>query len=276
MDGVLIIDKPKGMTSHDVIFRLRKIFHQKKFGHSGTLDPDATGVLVVLCGKACKVLQFLQDTDKTYQATLQLGAFTSTDDISGDVIETKEINLDFDFDEELSKFFGKQRQQVPMTSAKKIQGKKLLDYQRQNIEVPAVYQDIEIYDIHSLDTDKFSFEVHCSSGTYIRSICRDLAIHTNNAGCMASLRRTKVGRFSIDQAQTLDQLQDNAPVLYPIKSVLSHLPMIDVEDPTSIYQGKHFYHTCDAQRICICYQDEPIAIYDQIQPGEFVSKRGLW
>ena len=125
----------------------------RKFGHTGTLDPDATGVLVVLCGKACKALQFLNDTDKKYVSSIQLGYFTTTDDIHGEITQQKDINLDFDFDEVLRSFLGKQSQQVPMTSAKKIKGKKLMDYQRENIDIEPVYQDIDIYSIHSINKE---------------------------------------------------------------------------------------------------------------------------
>ena len=129
MDGILIVNKPAGMTSHDVVNRLRKILKTKKIGHTGTLDPQATGVLIVLVGKACKILQFLKDTDKTYQAGIQLGYATDTMDIFGNVTQEKEICTDFNFEEVLQTFQGKIRQLVPMTSAKKIHGKKLMEYQ---------------------------------------------------------------------------------------------------------------------------------------------------
>ena len=130
MDGILIIDKPYGMTSHDVVNWLRKKYKQKKFGHTGTLDPNATGVLVVLCGKSCKLLQFLSDTDKEYIGQIEFGKSTSTDDIWGKVEAEKEVNLDFSFSEELQKFVGKNHQLVPKTSNKKVNGKKLMDYHR--------------------------------------------------------------------------------------------------------------------------------------------------
>ena len=152
MDGILVINKPAGMTSHDVINKLRRKYNQKKFGHTGTLDPDATGVLVVLCGKACKALQFLNDTDKKYVSSIQLGYFTTTDDIHGEITQRKDIDLNFDFEKILHSFLGKQSQQVPMTSAKKIKGKKLLDYQRENINIEPIYQDIEIFCPYKVST----------------------------------------------------------------------------------------------------------------------------
>ena len=273
LDGVLLIHKPKGMTSHDVINILRKRYHQKKFGHTGTLDPMAEGVLVILCGKATKTLQFLSDTDKEYIAQIQLGTFTTTDDIYGDILETKEINMDFHFQEVLDTFKGKIHQLVPMTSNKKVNGMKLLDYQRKGLEVPKVYQDIEIYDIQAMDPLQFS--VHCSSGTYVRSICRDFGFKTNNASCMQSLIRTKVGRFTLDQCQTLEQLENQEPVLYSTKLVLDHYPMIELENIEPVVQGKTIDLDCQEPIVCITYQDQPFAIYEKCEQG-YRSKRGLW
>lgn len=274
MDGILIIDKPYGMTSHDVVNWLRKRYKQKKFGHTGTLDPNATGVLVVLCGKACKCLQFLSDTDKEYIGSIEFGISTSTDDIWGEIEEKKEVNLNFNFDEELQKFIGKNHQLVPKTSNKKVNGKKLMDYQRQGLEVPKVYSDIEIYEMENLEN--YSFRVSCSSGTYVRSICRDLANNTHNLGCMKSLRRTKVGRFTIDQAQTLEELETQKPVLYPMIEVLDHLEKVNYEPIEEVYQGKRIQYTTSDNQICIMDKNEPIAIYEKEKENIFKSKRGLW
>ncbi len=257
------------MTSHDVINRLRRKYHQKKFGHTGTLDPDATGVLVITCGKATKILQFLDDTDKTYRAEIQLGYRTTTDDISGDIIEEKEIHTDYDFETVLKSFEGPLHQKVPMTSNKKVNGKKLIDYQREGKDVPDVYQDVEIYSIKSIG--ELAFEVHCSSGTYVRSICRDFGYKTGNLACMKSLCRTQVGRFTLEQAQHIDE----EPVLYPAKLLLSHLEQIALEDCTPVYQGKPLKLDTNAQRVLILDKEEPIAIYDRF--GDvYRSKRGLW
>lgn len=151
MDGIIVINKPKGMTSFDVIAKLRKHYKQSKFGHTGTLDPQAEGVLVVTAGKATKILQFLDNTDKTYISQLQLGYSTDTQDIYGNTTASKEINPNFDFKEELQKFKGKIVQKIPMTSAKKVKGKKLMDYQRQNIPVEDQFKDVEIYSIEPID-----------------------------------------------------------------------------------------------------------------------------
>lgn len=258
------------MTSHDVINKLRKKYHQKKFGHTGTLDPEASGVLVVLCGKACKVLQFLSDTDKRYISEIQLGYSTTSDDIFGETLEEQEINMDFDFEKEIKRFIGKQHQKVPMTSAKKINGKKLMDYQRENIEVEPVYADIEIYDMKPLEN--LSFEIFCSSGTYVRSVCRDFGENTGNKACMKSLVRTQVGRFTIDMAQ---EIEDD-PILYPTIQVLDHFEKVELDDPTPIYQGKTIRLPAKKDVVCIVDKGEPIAIYERLPNGYYHSKRGLW
>ena len=273
LNGVLLIHKEKGMTSHDVIDALRKRYKQKKFGHTGVLDPMADGLLVVLCGKATKILQFLRDTDKEYIASFQLGTSTDTDDIYGQVVDTKEINLDFDLDQVLQSFVGKQHLQVPMASNKKVNGKKLLDYKRQGIKAPVVYQDIEIYSMTKCSED--SFRIHCSSGTYVRSVCRELALRTNNLGCMKSLTRTKVGRFRLEQAQSLNDLQTQDPELYSTKMLLDHYPMIEMDDITEVMQGKPLDLPCTEEAVCLLHKDQPVAIY-QKNGDRYVSKRGLW
>ena len=137
MDGVLIVNKPAGMTSHDVVNQIRRIFHTKKVGHTGTLDPMATGVLIVLVGKACKILQFLKDTDKTYQAEIVLGYSTDTMDIHGQILEQKPIDWNFDFGAVLATFLGEHQQLVPMTSAKKINGTVLIHENAFRLLLPA-------------------------------------------------------------------------------------------------------------------------------------------
>ncbi len=275
MDGILIVNKEASMTSHDVVNRLRRILGTKKIGHSGTLDPEATGVLVVLVGKATKVLQFLADTDKTYVATLKLGYRTDTDDIWGNILETKPVNTDFDFEQLVHSFEGFQHQMVPMASAKKVNGKKLLAYKNQNIEIDPIYQDVMIYETKVLSKEDLRFEVSCSSGTYIRSICRDMALQTDNLGCMSTLIRTRVGRFTINQAQTLDEIADH-PIWYPIKDVLDHFKMVELSDPLPVYQGKRIEIDENDDLVCITDKGEPIAIYEKEDGHIYRSKRGLW
>ncbi|MDD7281785.1 MAG: tRNA pseudouridine(55) synthase TruB [Erysipelotrichaceae bacterium] len=275
MDGIIVVNKPTGMTSHDVVNKLRRKLNTKKIGHTGTLDPDASGVLVVLVGKACKALQFLQDTDKVYRSSIQLGYTTSTDDVFGEIKEQKQINLDFDFDSVLQSFEGKQRQKVPMTSSKKVNGKKLLEYQRQGIENIDVFNNVKIYSIHSINKDELSFEVHCSSGCYVRSICRDFGLKTNNLSCMKSLQRTQVGRFTIDMAQDLETINSENVIVYPLSMILSHIPRIDYQPIQDVYNGKHIRIDTKYDRVCI-YDSNPVAIYDRDHNNVFKCVRGLF
>lgn len=276
MDGILLINKESGMTSHDVVFKLRKILNTKKIGHTGTLDPDATGVLVVLVGKACKILPFLEDTDKEYIAELKLGEATDTEDIWGKVVETKAITPIKDFGGLLKSFEGKQKQLPPMISSIKVNGRKLYEYARSGETVERPLRDIEIYETEVLDMQKYRFRAACSSGTYIRSLCRDLAVKSGNLGCMSSLVRTRVGRFTLDQCVTLDEVSQGNYKLFPIKDALNHLPMIAVENPSDVLNGKRIRLNCDAEMAVILNNDEVLAVYEREKENIYRSVRGLW
>lgn len=215
MDGILIVNKEKGYTSHDVVGKLRKIFGMKQIGHTGTLDPNATGVLPILIGKATKASQYLMEHDKTYIATLKLGERTNTLDGEGEVVEKQTIEeslLDKDkIDNVLQTFLGKQEQIPPMYSAIKIKGKKLYEYAKQGKEIEREPRSIEIYEIRLKKVNKekkeIIFEVHCSKGTYIRVLCEDIAKKIGTIGYMKELKRTKVPPFAIEQALTLEQIE---------------------------------------------------------------------
>lgn len=201
----------------------------------------ATGVMVVLAGTATKILPYIQDTDKQYIASIQLGAKYDTDDVFGQIEQEAQIHTDFDFEAVLKTFIGKQHQKVPKASAKKIQGKKMYEYLREGLEVPDVYTDIEIYDVSVIDQQELSFSIDCSSGTYIRSVCRDFGQKTNNLAAMKSLVRTKANGFSIEQAQDLDAQEH---VVYPINKLLN-LPEIQAPEPDRIRNGQTVQLDCD-------------------------------
>ena len=215
MDGILIVNKEKGYTSHDVVGKLRKILGMKQIGHTGTLDPNATGVLPILIGKATKASQYLMEHDKTYIATLKLGERTNTLDGEGEVVEKQTIEeslLDKDkIDAVLQTFLGKQEQIPPMYSAIKIKGKKLYEYAKQGKEIIREPRSIEIYEIKLKKVNKekkeIIFEVHCSKGTYIRVLCEDIAKKIGTIGYMKELERTEVTPFTIKQALTLQQIE---------------------------------------------------------------------
>lgn len=198
MDGILVINKPKGYTSHDVVNCLRKALNTKKIGHTGTLDPNATGVLPILVGTATKLSKYLIEHDKTYIATVKLGEKTETGDSEGTVIKqdlsilTKEIT-EGEIENVLNSFKGKQQQIPPMYSAIKINGKKAYEYARKGQEVKIEPREIEIYDIRFISKDnlEITFEVSCSKGTYIRTLCENIAEKLRNSWLYERIKKDK-------------------------------------------------------------------------------------
>lgn len=276
MDGILLIDKPAKMTSHDVVARLRSMLHIKKIGHSGTLDPDARGVLLVLVGKATKILPYMEDTDKEYIAEMELGKRTLSDDVFGEVLETKEIFPIHDLSALASSFVGKQKQLPPMISSVRVNGRKLYEYARKNETVDRPLRDIEIYEIEVLDVAKMQFRVFCSSGTYIRSLCRDIAEKSGNLGCMTSLIRTKVGRFSLADCVTLDDVAQGHCPIHTINEALQGYPTIEYSPIDDIYHGKTICIPHSADMLAITHEGVIIAMYKRNHGSWFSCARGLW
>ena len=216
MDGIILINKQKNCTSHDVVNKIKHMFNEK-VGHTGTLDPNATGLLPILIGQGTKLSYYLINHDKEYEVTLQLGIKTDTADGEGKVLE--EQNVDKAILEEsnvetiLKSFIGKQLQTPPMYSAIKLNGKKLYEYARKNIQVDVKPREIEVYDISltHMDAEKkeLQFIVKCSKGTYIRSLCEDIAKKMGTIGYMKELNRTKVGIFDIRNSIKIEELEDN-------------------------------------------------------------------
>lgn len=212
-DGILIINKPQDFTSHDVVAKVRKALETKKVGHTGTLDPMATGVLVVCVGAATKLVEHFTEKDKVYEAKIKLGIKTDTADITGNVIEEKSIPF---IDGELVKkvcenMLGKQKQIPPMYSSIKVNGMKLYEYARKGIEVKVEPREIEIFAIKniSLNGDEISFTVHCSKGTYVRTLCEDIAEKLGTCGTMSALRRIKTGSFAIEESVSLEEISED-------------------------------------------------------------------
>ncbi len=220
MDGIINIYKEPGFTSHDVVAKLRGILHQKKIGHTGTLDPDAAGVLPVCCGKATKVCGLLSDRDKSYHAVCQLGIETDTQDISGSIIRECRINsiTADDIINCVKKFKGNIMQVPPMYSALKVNGKKPYELAREGKTVERKPRQVNILSIEvsdiNLDSGTFAMDITCSKGTYIRTLCHDIGISLGTAAAMANLVRTRVSVFKIEDAVTLGEVQymsDNNP-----------------------------------------------------------------
>lgn len=213
MDGMINVYKEKGYTSHDVVARLRGICHQKKIGHTGTLDPDAQGVLPVCLGTATKVCELLTDKDKVYEAQLLLGKETDTQDSSGIVQREADVcNTEEEVRAAIASFVGDYSQIPPMYSALKVNGKKLCDLARAGVEVARRPRQVHIYGIEILwmRLPVVKIRVHCSKGTYIRTLCHDIGQTLGCGGCMEELLRTKVGIFELGQARTIAQIQQLA------------------------------------------------------------------
>ena len=217
MNGIIIVNKSNRYTSHDIVAKVKKITGEK-VGHTGTLDPLATGVLPILIGKGTLCSKYLMNHDKTYIVVLKLGIEKSTGDEEGDIIQEKTVNENLLEDKEvknvLESFLGEQEQIPPIYSAIKVNGKKLYEYARKGQKVEIQSRKITIYDIKLLKIDKESceikFEVSCSKGTYIRSLCEDIAKKMGTVGYMKELQRTKVGTFAIEQSVLLEDLTKEA------------------------------------------------------------------
>lgn len=212
MNGVIVIDKPKGKTSHDIVQKVKRITGEK-IGHTGTLDPLATGVLPILIGTATKISKYLVEHDKTYEVVLQLGEKTISGDAEGEIAETREVPiLELkNIQNVMQKMIGKQKQTPPIYSAIKVKGKKLYEYARKGETVEIPVREIEIYSINLQsylpEEKQIMFTVSCSKGTYIRSFCETIAETLGTVGYMKELRRTQVGRFTLKQALKVEELE---------------------------------------------------------------------
>lgn len=211
MDGIILINKEKQYTSHDIVAILRKKLDISKVGHTGTLDPNATGVLPILLGKGTKFSKYLINHDKIYEVELELGKKTDTADIEGKIIEEKNVDIAYvseNIQQVLDAFIGKQEQIPPIYSAIKINGKKLYEYARSGQKVELKPRKIEIYNIKLIEQNKniIKFIVNCSKGTYIRSLCEDIAEKLNTVGYMKNLKRIQVGEFNIKNAIKIDEI----------------------------------------------------------------------
>lgn len=228
MDNIIVVNKDKDYTSRDVVNVIGKIFNTKKVGHTGTLDPLATGVLIVCMNKALKVVDLITASDKEYIAKVVLGLDTDTLDITGNIINECKTDVNVDMVKSvLNSFVGKSIQEVPKYSAVKVNGKKLYEYARNGIDVELPKREIQIFDIELIsDIDivdghqEFSFRVKVSKGTYIRSLIRDIGVKLGCFACMKELTRTKQGKFSIDESYTLNDIKNGNYKLLNIKDVI--------------------------------------------------------
>ena len=232
--GILVIDKPSGFTSHDAVGKLRRLMNTRQIGHTGTLDPLATGVLPMLCGRAVKASEYLSEHDKAYEATFILGKTSETGDIDGEVVETgAKIPDENEVTAAAASMVGKRMQKPPMTSAIKVNGKKLVDYQRQGVEVEVPARPIEIYSCKAekISECEYSLSLSVSKGTYVRTVITDIGDMLGCGAVMSSLRRTESGAFSLENAYTLEQLEamsyeERIALLLPLETAFSDVEKV--------------------------------------------------
>ena len=274
MDGIFNIYKEKGFTSHDVVAIVRRTIHMKKVGHTGTLDPDAEGVLPVCVGKATKLSDVIMDGRKSYRAMLRLGMTTTTEDASGEVLETKEVDFNEDrIREVVASFIGRLEQVPPMYSAVKVNGKKLYELAREGKEIERKSRTIEVYDIRIrqfLPPDRVEIDVDCSKGTYIRTLCSDIGKALGCGGHMAELLRTRTGAFSLENAIKLDELQALAEqekvetVLLTMEEALEDFPVVKVSEKSQkfLYNGGKIQERFLTEKPAVLTEGEIVATYD--------------
>lgn len=247
MTGIILLDKPKDITSFGAVARVRRICSEKKCGHTGTLDPMATGVLTVMLGGATRFIELLPSHNKAYRASFRLGTTTDTLDITGKILETREVNVSAEeVKEKIADFVGEISQLPPMYSAVSVDGQRLYDLARQGIEVERKPRQVTVFSIDVLseneETNEYKIHVECSSGTYIRTLISDLGEALGCGAVMTELRRTKANGFEIEKAVTLEELEEAvsngriADVLIPVDKALEEYPVIKVSEA----QAKRF------------------------------------
>lgn len=284
--GVLIVDKHTGLTSHDIVGKVRRLFGTRKVGHTGTLDPDASGVLVVLVGRAAKAAEYLVADTKKYRARLRLGITTDTEDASGRVLtECADIPDRNAVMAACERFVGDIDQIPPMYSALKKDGQKLCDLARRGIVIERKARQVTIHELICTPTDdprEYILDVFCSSGTYIRTLCADIGAALGCGGIMAELRRTEAGGFSIDDAHTISEIealdeQERQALLSPVESLFEALPKVCLSPffeklcrgGCEIYQKKIGSSLPVGQRVRIC--DAAGSFFALGEVGEYES-----
>lgn len=280
INGVINVYKEKGYTSHDVVAKLRGILHQKKIGHTGTLDPDAEGVLPVCLGRGTKLCDVLADHDKEYETVLLLGTVTDTQDITGTVIRTGQVNVTEDEVREcIHSFQGEQMQVPPMYSALKVGGKKLYEMAREGIEIERKPRPVHFYNIEVIEMElpRVKIRVHCSKGTYIRTLCHDIGEKLGCGGCMEKLLRTRVERFELLGARKLSQIQEFADrgkiedIVIPVDQMFDSFSGCKVKQEADrlVHNGNFFPISLLENEAIIRNTGEQLRIYDSI--GEFIG-----
>lgn len=266
MDGIIVVNKPKGITSRDVVNKVCKLLNTKKIGHTGTLDPIATGVLALCVGKATKLVEVLTSNDKEYIATVKLGILTDTLDTDGTIIEKKHVNLDKnELENVLNSFVGTYNQEVPIYSAVKINGKKLYEYAREKKEVTLPKRMVEIKDIKLLELNNnyYKFKVSVSKGTYIRSLIKDINKKLGILGVMSDLKRTRQGKFLINDSYSLEDMENNNYKIMSVTDVLKDENCVIIGSTLfeKVKNGAIINNEYNTNMVTFVYNDNVIAIY---------------
>lgn len=293
MEGILPLWKERGLTSHDCVFKLRKILHMKKIGHSGTLDPDVDGILPICIGRATKVVEFLTDSGKVYEGEITLGYSTTTEDASGEIVvqtPIKEPLANELIDSTMQTFIGEITQIPPMYSAVRVNGKRLYEYARNNETVERPVRKAQIYRFQRITEPVFDaqkhtlswrFQVACSKGTYVRTLAVDLGKKLGFAAHMSDLTRIKSGGFTKEQAVTLDQVAQSMAnnevekLLLPIEYGVRDFPRIDISEELTkkVMNGMRIpywqfgFNTCPDRPIALYYNNQVLSIYE-VSPSD--------
>lgn len=282
MDGILLIDKPSGLTSRDVVNKVGRCLGTKKIGHTGTLDPLATGVMVLCVGKYTKLVEMLTSYNKTYEACIVLGIKTDTLDITGNVLEERNVNISSqEILSTLKKFEGTYNQEVPIYSAVKINGKKLYEYARENKTINLPKRLVNIFKIELISDVKqengktiFSIRCNVSKGTYIRSLINDIALSLNTIGTMKELRRIEQGNFNIDNCYQISDIENNNFKFVDLDIIFKDYFIVDIDEKKyeDIKNGKILENIYNENIIVFRYKGKYISIYKKYEKDEKLIK----
>ena len=280
MDAVILLNKPAGMTSFDAVAKCRRIFHERKIGHTGTLDPEASGLMIILLGKYTKLLPYCVKNHKAYQATLKLGEMTDTEDIWGTIINTKtpSIHTEAEIDNAVQSLTGDILQVPPMYSALKKDGKKLYEYARQGIEIEREARPVHIstLEVEKIDETNYRMNAVVSSGTYIRTLITDFGKQLDELAIMSSLIRTKIEHLSLKDACTFEDLESGVSFLSPIQVIDPTYKIVETDRVVDIKNGKRVKLDIQDPQVIFTSNGELLAAYALQEDGLYHCLRGLF
>ena len=280
MDAVILLNKPAGMTSFDAVAKCRRIFHERKIGHTGTLDPEASGLMIILLGKYTKLLPYCVKNHKAYQATLKLGEMTDTEDIWGTIINTKtpSIHTEAEIDNAVQSLTGDILQVPPMYSALKKDGKKLYEYARQGIEIEREARPVHIstLEVEKIDETNYRMNAVVSSGTYIRTLITDFGKQLDELAIMSSLIRTKIEHLSLKDACTFEDLESGVSFLSPIQVIDPTYKIVETDRVVDIKNGKRIKLDIRNPQVIFTSNGELLAAYALQEDGLYHCLRGLF